>query len=1383
MKKKLFLMLLLTAALLLVLPLAAQAYSDMNLCPATGAAHDWFVADYIAPTCKERGSRTQACRNCGTATTEILDPLGHNWVEDRREPTCTQDGSIRVYCSRCGYTGSFKPLRSNGHQWGNWEVKEATCTEAGYATRSCLACGTTERDRETPALGHVWDNGQVTAQPTCTAEGRRTYTCIRCGATRSESIVKTNHSPTSMPAVAATCTTGGKTGGTKCAVCGTILSAQGESPALGHSWEGWVEYEPATCVSYGTRYHTCRRCGTREYDRNYAAGYGDHDWGEWVTVKAATAGEDGLEERTCRIDASHKEQRVIPALSGGQVTVAPSDPTVAPNEEERRPELTLTYLHDHPDKKDVYDPNDYLYTYYRLVNTGNMPLYVRIFYDYEGTTKVSWGEKRLLNPGEVSKYNSLTALPIKDFITPGTETDDLLGTVTISYYYVGLDPYADDDVELCRTQTITRTWKVGKPTDPNEEERRPELTLEYLYDYPDKDVFDPDDKSFTYSYLTNTGNVPLYVKGYYTFEGKEGTVGYYGLLNPGELCDWKGIRAIPVKDYITPGTETDDLLGTVTVSYYYVGLDPDPDSDEELCRTQTITRTWKVGKPTDGPTPWQIPEESAMTVEVMESSASADPAGCYMLGEKWGTNIVYTNTGAVVIPEFKVYDPFDGFQGEGRDFTPGRVDWLPWTRGIITEEDVERGYIYLPPVQVTWTDPDSGNEKIAYSNPLTLPVIGKTKLLLQKGIAHNPVNGAYFQEGEQIDWVLTVSNVSDEPIRNVVVTDEGAVVGTFAEIAPHATETCAVPPHTVTEYEARVAGSVSNTAFAVGTDLSGAEHSCASNVVTVPTNVFGPPLPLPLVPGETSKKDDGMNDGSHGSPAPGIPETPTSPGTPGGGPDPLGPIRGVNVDVTVYKATAHGPKNGEWYALGEQIDYTVTVRNNGDVAIQNVQFFDSLAGLASVDSIAALAPGEEHTFDFAWTVTQNDIDNYGYVVNHATITYTFNGVNGTPQQSNPVYVVAGEKGHIPSTIGGDVHDGGESDGGGGHPSFPGLTPGGITYPVTYPVGTPVVGPDGHPVTTPGGSYFLPDGTPVLIPAGTPVVMLPDGSHCIIIPYGPILTDETGTPILDGDGHLILLDWSGIDASCALVLTSQSDNEISYTLHACSEHLEAAKQAEASSPAEAIDIWFGEIDKLYDTLYQAGNDVAKAAVMNDRIMFRTYCGTYRALYGDEALRDLLRLRCAELCCMLHTVQDQMPDSMLGQYATLVSGMSYDAAERAFGPLNGRDCSVTVRLNDALADALTQMKDTVFGTSRYAANKALAKSLVYWQTALDKAVNQTYKASDRSQRAVIAAWRQMLDQVYAARTDLLTLLYPDNDAVAQECLMNLYRDAAIDACGQR
>ena len=84
------------------------------------------------------------------------------------------------------------------------------------------------------AYDHTWDAGVVTAAPTCTAASTRVYTSDT-GATMTETVPPTGHTPEVIPAVAPTCTTDGRTEGSRCAVCGVILTAPETVPA-GHRY-------------------------------------------------------------------------------------------------------------------------------------------------------------------------------------------------------------------------------------------------------------------------------------------------------------------------------------------------------------------------------------------------------------------------------------------------------------------------------------------------------------------------------------------------------------------------------------------------------------------------------------------------------------------------------------------------------------------------------------------------------------------------------------------------------------------------------------------------------------------------------------------------------------------------------------------------------------------------------------------------------------------------------------------------------------------------------------------------------------------------------------------------------------------------------------------
>ena len=207
-------------------------------------------------------------------------------------------------------------------------AKDATCTTTGYTGDTyCKDCNEKIADGKViPALGHAWDNGVITTAPTCENAGVKTFTCTRCNETKTEAISATGHTPVQIPEKPATCTEPGHKAGTKCSVCGAILSGLEEIPAKGHA----VVVDPAvepTCTEPGkTEGKHCSVCG-----EVIAAQ-------EIIPAKGHTVVIDSAVEPTCtepgKTEGKHCSvcnevivaQRVIPA-KGHTVVI---DPAVEP---------------------------------------------------------------------------------------------------------------------------------------------------------------------------------------------------------------------------------------------------------------------------------------------------------------------------------------------------------------------------------------------------------------------------------------------------------------------------------------------------------------------------------------------------------------------------------------------------------------------------------------------------------------------------------------------------------------------------------------------------------------------------------------------------------------------------------------------------------------------------------------------------------------------------------------------------------------------------------------------------------------------------------------------------------------------------------------------
>ena len=175
-----------------------------------------------------------------------------------KQPTCTAEGTKTKTCTQCGATVT-ETIPKTSHKYAD-TVVAPTCTADGYTLHKCSVCGTSYKDNTTKATGHSYGNSVVTKQPTCTSEGTKTKTCTKCNATVTEKLPAKGHTAVTDKGYSATCTTAGKTDGSHCSVCNTVIKAQTVINATGHKSSVWIVDKAASIGVKGSKHKECTVC-------------------------------------------------------------------------------------------------------------------------------------------------------------------------------------------------------------------------------------------------------------------------------------------------------------------------------------------------------------------------------------------------------------------------------------------------------------------------------------------------------------------------------------------------------------------------------------------------------------------------------------------------------------------------------------------------------------------------------------------------------------------------------------------------------------------------------------------------------------------------------------------------------------------------------------------------------------------------------------------------------------------------------------------------------------------------------------------------------------------------------------------------------------------
>ncbi len=394
-----------------------------------------------AATCTAEGTMTRKCSVCGTVETKTIAKTSHTIVTDKAvAATCTTAGKTEgSHCSVCGAVIKAQTvIAAKGHIFSEWTSKTgATCTTGGTLTRKCTVCGAVETktipanqhtiviDKAVeatcttagktegshcsvcgtvikaqtviPAKGHSFSDWTTTKAATCTAEGTMTRTCSTCGTVETKTISKTSHTIVTDKAVAATCTAAGKTEGSHCSVCGTVIKVQTVIVAKGHSFGNWTTTKAATCTETGVMTRVCANCGKTETQGITAKG---HSWAKDKTV-APTLSAEGYTTYKCKNCQATKKSDIkakLVNISGAKIGGVSA--TYYHTGKAIMPSMTLTL-----NGQKLTKNKDYRLSYSKNVSVGTATVTATGMGKYGGTVKKTFAIKYNFTKASVSSIS------------------------------------------------------------------------------------------------------------------------------------------------------------------------------------------------------------------------------------------------------------------------------------------------------------------------------------------------------------------------------------------------------------------------------------------------------------------------------------------------------------------------------------------------------------------------------------------------------------------------------------------------------------------------------------------------------------------------------------------------------------------------------------------------------------------------------------------------------------------------------------------------------------------------------------------------------------------------------------------------------------------
>src|SRR5690625_1755260 len=491
----------------------------------------------------------------------------------------------------------------------------------------------------------------------------------------------------------------------------------------------------------------------------------------------------------------------------------------------------------------------------------------------------------------------------------------------------------------------------GEPADPVEDEDPETVTydrdpaLDLVKQLADEQEFSAAGDTVVYEFLlTNVGTTSLSdltisddmlgEDAAYTFYWDESSAEVEGTLEPGD-----SVRA--TAEYVL--TQSDINQGWVYNVATAGGTPPpvDPNEPDEPVNTppsEVIT---------------DLPPQPALELE-KSSSFTAE----VVAGETINYTFTAENTGNVTLTDVVIDDPLEGLTELSYDW-PGEAGVLSPGQSVtataeytVTQADVDAGVVLnaataggTPPPTIDPEDPDNPVPSEPIETPpveeeTPLPPTPAIDLVKTSELAGDVI------AGDSVDYSFAATNTGNVTLTDVVIEDPLPGLSDLTFTWPGATGVLA-PDETV---------EATATLVLTQEHIDGGLVENSANTTGTPPGTYNPEDP------ENPTPQDPVNDGS----------TVVTP---------LDPAPSINVIKDGALAAEA--------AVGEDIEYTFTVTNDGNVTLTDVGVQDDLPGLTSIEfgdwptENGVLAPGQSVVATATYELTQADI-NAGSVANMVT---------------------------------------------------------------------------------------------------------------------------------------------------------------------------------------------------------------------------------------------------------------------------------------------------------------------------------------------------------------------------------------------------------------